>query len=160
SLVSRLGFAGALAGAACGVFDYALAAKLIGPFLPTAPLRFCAFLIGLYGLAGGLAGLALGFLAALLARGDLGRYARGDEAPGERARGYALVAAASLGAAAWVARIVVEQALTLFHHRPLIAALSGAASAGAGAGVALVGTAIVPILSRVLPFGPRTTPTP
>jgi arylsulfatase A-like enzyme len=157
ALVPRLGLAGALAGCACALVDFASCASRLGPFLPTGPLRFCGFLIGLYGLGGALAGLLLGLIALALDQGDLGAARRGTDAPGGRLVAYVLVAVLALVAGAVSARLMVEQALLLFHNRPLIGALSGATAVGAALGVGLLGLAIVPLLSRLLPLGPRIT---
>jgi arylsulfatase A-like enzyme len=158
ALVTRLGLAGALAGCAYALFDFAVCASRLGPFLPTGPLRFCGFLVGLYGLAGTLAGVGLGLIALALDRGDVGAALRDADAPGGRVLAYLVVGALALTASAVCARVVVEQALLLFHHRPLIGALCGAAAIGTALGVGLIGLALAPLISRLLPLGPRVTP--
>jgi arylsulfatase A-like enzyme len=157
ALVLRLGLAGVLAGALCAVLDYASVARGAAAFLPTGSLRLCGFLVGLYGLAGAVAGMLFALLAWLLSRSDIGRAIRGEEA-GERIAGYVLTAIGGLLATAWVARVVVEQSFIVYHNRPLIGALSGAACAGTALGAIAVAVLLTPILSRLLPFGPRLRP--
>ncbi len=161
----RYGLAGALSGLVAGVLDFALAWSRLGAFLPTGRLRFLGFLVGLYGTAGLACGLLLGALVALLAdRSDLGVLVASattvDGAPaserlGARIFGYVLAGVLALAAVGFVARALVEAVLVGFHHRQLIGLLSGAALATLGVAFGLVALLVAPLLSRVLPFGPR-----
>src|SRR5438552_9249597 len=64
---------GAIGGLGAALVDDAIAAPAARQFLPDGSLRLLVFLASLYAAFGAIGGAALGFVAALLARSDLGR---------------------------------------------------------------------------------------
>lgn len=165
-LGARGALVGALAGLCAGGLDFALASAQAAAFLPTGRARLLIFLCALYAAAGALAGLAIGIVAAMLGWAtDLGAlwrrtFAQGDEREGESPRGarvvaYAIAALCALGALGWLTRLFAFDALHRYHNRMLIAALSGAVSAGIAIGLLALVMLLASALSPILPFGPR-----
>jgi arylsulfatase A-like enzyme len=168
----RGALAGGFGGVAAGVLDFALAAGRASAFLPDGRGRLLLFLVGLYGAAGALAGLALGLAGAALGwatdLGPLWRHAFDGPHAEARKRGaplgaYVTAVIAALVALGFATRALTLDALGRYHHRMLIAALVGASTAGVALGLALAVFAVAAMLARVVRIGPRlrlTQPTP
>jgi arylsulfatase A-like enzyme len=151
-LIVRGSLVGALGGVAAGLADALRAAPELGWW------RMASLTCPLYAAAG--AALVAAFLALLvaIARGSDDLWAAAFEArESEGARWPAYLFAASgvsVGLFAILARFAF-QALRVFHHKLLIAALVAAVAIALLAGGALVVLPIARLLSRVLPFGRR-----
>ena len=158
ALLLRFGLSGALAGVLVGGAE--LSVGLVRHAFTFAP-QLAAFLFGLYALAGLAAGLALGVLASVLASTDLGAISslpegsRPAERLGSRVVAYGIVGVLTLLGVGFIMRPLVERYLVFFHHHQLIAALCGATTAGLALGALFVTLLLAPILSQLLPFGPR-----
>ena len=68
---------------------------------------------------------------------------------------YVLAAIVSFAGAGYALQLIALDAQHLYHHRPLMAALVGAAAAGLTAAAAVATMILASLLSRVLRFGPR-----
>jgi arylsulfatase A-like enzyme len=161
-LSARGALAGAIGGATAGALEFLLARAQAAAFLPGRRVGLLlVFLVALYGALAALAGALAGALAAGLGWAtDLGPMWRagfdGEEPkPGARWVAYG-VAIVMVGVALYFAtQAIVLDALVRYHHKVLIAALSGAAVAGLAIPGAAAVFVIASALSPALRVGPR-----
>jgi arylsulfatase A-like enzyme len=161
ALAARGALLGAAGGIAAGALDYLNAHAHAASFLPSGSARLALFLVGLYGAAmataGALAGALAGGLGWATDLGPLWRrtFEAADEQKGARIAAYLLSSLSALGAVGLFARGYTLFAIQQFHHRWLIAALVGAATAGVSVALMAAVFLVAAALSPLLPFGPR-----
>jgi arylsulfatase A-like enzyme len=144
---------------AAGLYDFVHALARAGTFLPDGKWKLALFLCALYGAAASLAVIAGGlFLGAIIWSSDGARLWRaafaGEEHRGGRWLAYGLAGGAGLVALGFAVEAIARDALRIYHHRLLIAALVGSAAAGL---FVLIGAAVL-VVASVLSWPLRVGP--